>query len=249
MKKVPSYNTRAYRFKKWLMKPWVLYKRRHERHQTGFMQKALELHYYRPAFYRFVAASVTNPHILHEADINADSIVIDIGAYTGDWAKHLLDRYNPTVYAFEPNPNIFQVLERKKKHYPKLNPHPYGLGSRNEILPMSMADLGSSFFEHDEKSPDTPWREAEIKSVRDVWKALDFQDVDLVKINIEGAEYELLEQMIDSDLMSSVRIFMIQFHEWHPGAYKRRRRIRRALRKTHKLDWDYHFVWEKWTRR
>jgi hypothetical protein len=68
-----------------------------------------------------------------------------------------------------------------------------------------------------------------------------------MKINIEGAEFPLLERMIETELLKQVDCFMIQFHEWHPGAYHRRREIRKALRKSHKLDWDYHFVWEKWS--
>ena len=73
--------------------------------------------------------------------------------------------------------------------------------------------------------------------------------VDLMKINIEGSEFPLLERMIDCDLLGEVRCFLIQFHEWHPGAYRRRRRIQRALAKTHTKVWDYPFIWEKWQRR
>jgi hypothetical protein len=67
-----------------------------------------------------------------------------------------------------------------------------------------------------------------------------------MKINIEGAEFPLLERMIECNLLRKVDCFLIQFHEWHPGAYKRRRKIRKALSESHRLVWDYHFIWEKW---
>ena len=54
--------------------------------------------------------------------------------------------------------------------------------------------------------------------------------------------------MIKADLLNKVDCFMIQFHEWHPGAHRKRQRIREELSKTHRLEWDYTFVWEKWVR-
>ncbi len=50
-------------------------------------------------------------------------------------------------------------------------------------------------------------------------------------------------------MLPDVRLFLIQFHEWLPGAYYRRWKIRSKLRKTHRLKWDYHFVWECWERK
>jgi hypothetical protein len=69
-----------------------------------------------------------------------------------------------------------------------------------------------------------------------------------MKINIEGAEFPLLDRMIKTGLLQNVDCFLIQFHEWHPGAYKKRRHIREALSRTHRLEWDYYFIWEKWVR-
>ena len=62
----------------------------------------------------------------------------------------------------------------------------------------------------------------------------------------DNLQFPLLEKMIEADLLRNVDCFMIQFHEWHPGAYGRRKKIQKELSKTHRLLWDYHFVWEKW---
>jgi FkbM family methyltransferase len=173
---------------------------------------------------------------------------VDIGAYTGEWAQDIIDKYNPTVYAFEPNPNIFKQLLQRAGDNPKLHPLEFGLGDQTASADISMKGLGSSIFAHQGRDDDANWKTVQIKAVDEVWKNMNFTDVDLVKINIEGAEFPLLEKMIESELLTSVRCFMIQFHEWHPKAYSRRKKIRQALSKTHRLDWDYHFIWEKWTR-
>ena len=239
----------AYQLKKLILHPHTLYMRRKEKLQNGFMRAALELHYYRPSFYRYIEAFVANKHILHQAELNESSTVLDIGAYNGEWGQQIMDLYNPTLYAFEPNPNIFKELEKTAANYPKLHPVSYGIGAKTEQLKISMKGMGSSLFAHEGTDEGVQWLNTEIKSVDDVWKELGLKDVDLVKINIEGAEFPLLEKMIEADLLPTVKCFMIQFHEWHPKAYSRRRQIHKMLSKTHTLEWDYYFVWEKWIRK
>lgn len=238
-----------YQIKKALMKPRTFFMRRKERHLTGFIKAALELHYYRPAFYKFIDATAANKHILHEASIDAQSIVLDVGAYTGEWAQHLAERYDPYILAFEPDPQNYATLQKKAAINPKLTPIPYGLGDKDEVVQISISSMGSSIFNNPNAQTTKNTAEAQIHAIDSAWKMLSLSKVDLMKINIEGAEFPLLERMIECDMLKSVDSFMIQFHEWHPGAYHRRRRIRKALSKTHNCVWDYHFVWEKWDRK
>jgi len=215
---------------------------------SGPMKAMLELHYYRPALLEFVGATIYNKHILHEADLRADSVVIDVGAFTGSWAQHMVDRYDPTIFAFEPNPRSFESLVAKAATNPKLHPLQYGLGDEDAEVDFTLNGLGSSMC--DDRSDHTGIEriKVDIAAVDRVWSDLNLGKVDLMKINIEGAEFPLLDKMIRKDLLQNVDCFLIQFHEWHPGAYRKRRRIRRALARTHRLVWDYHFVWEKWVR-
>lgn len=239
----------AYQLKKFALWPRTRWMRHRERHQQGFIKSALELHYYRPAYYEFIAATMMQPDLLTTADLGPGDIVFDVGAYTGEWATAMLDRYPVSVMAFEPNPLIYRQLQEKRPDYPGLQPLQYGLGGANETARISLKGMGSSIYAHAESDADPERVDVTIRAVDEVWRELGYQDVDLLKINIEGAEFPLLERMIETNLLSQVRCLMVQFHEWHPGAYGRRRAIRRALSKTHKMDWDYHFVWEKWTRK
>ena len=235
-----------YQLKKAILYPRKLYMRHKEKLEPGFMRSAMELHYYRPAFYKWLGAINANRLLLHEADINTHSIVLDAGAYTGDWAQEILDRYSPTLYAFEPDPRNYKQLEKKAETAPGLVSYSFGLGAKNETVRMALEYLGSSVFSDTSGKKGVPWAEVEIKDISTVWKSLALDRVDFMKINIEGAEFPLLERMIECNLLKKVDCFLIQFHEWHPGAYKRRRKIRRALGESHRLVWDYHFIWEKW---
>jgi len=235
-----------YQLKKALMYPRKVYMRHKENLEPGFMRSAMELHYYRPAFYKWLRAISANSRLLHEVDIDSDSIVLDAGAYTGEWAQEIMDRYSPTIHAFEPDPRNYKKLEKRTQANSRLIPYKFGLGDKNETVRMTLEHLGSSVFSGPTGKKGVPWAEVEIRDIADTWNALALNRVEFMKINIEGAEFPLLERMIATNLVAKVDCFMIQFHEWHPGAYRRRRNIRKAMSKTHNLVWDYHFVWEKW---
>jgi hypothetical protein len=88
----------------------------------------------------------------------------------------------------------------------------------------------------------------QIRDVVGVLDELGIREVDLLKVNIEGGEYDLFDRLIETDWLRSVRLVSVQFHEWHPKAYRRRRAIRRALARSHTEVWCYSWVWEYWSR-
>lgn len=238
---------KMYELKKKLMYPRTLLMRRKEAHLDGFIKAALELHYYRPSFYKFMEASVVKPDILHDINIDESSVVLDVGAYIGDWARIIYDRYKCKIHAFEPNPQTLpRLFESADGDW---ECHNYGIAGETEELQMSMNGMGSSVYELGNADKNPEYKAIQLRAIDEVWSELEYEDVDLMKINIEGGEFPLLEKMIEANMLPKVRIFMIQFHEWHPGAYVRRWRIRRALRKTHVQRWGYHFVWEYWERK
>jgi hypothetical protein len=63
--------------------------------------------------------------------------------------------------------------------------------------------------------------------------------VDLMKINIEGGEYELLEHLIARGLTKRIRNIQVQFHEdVMAGAAGRMERIQSRLAETHHLTYQ-----------
>ncbi|MDZ7783050.1 MAG: FkbM family methyltransferase [Halioglobus sp.] len=238
-----------YQLKKALMYPRKFYMRRRENLEPGFLRSALELHYYRPAFYDWLRAVNANDALLYEAQLDENSLVLDVGAYIGEWASEIAARYNPRILAFEPDPrNLRQLLPLAENNH-RLTAYTYGLGDKTETLPMALQFLGSTVYADHVTEANQDWADVEIRDIHEVWYSLGLERVDLMKVNIEGAEFPLFERMIETELLDKVDCYLIQFHEWHPGAYGRRRRIRRELAKSHRPEWDYHFIWEKWVRK
>lgn len=243
-----------YTLKKSLLLPYIWYRRRLERNQVGFMRAALELHYYRPTFYRFIAASMENPDIMYEAPLAQGAIALDVGAFHGDWAARVHEKYRARIYAFELDPPSIEFLRRRFADTPDIQCLPYGLAGADDRLELIQRGMGSTLYEPGGSGgqADAGGGDTVAVDVRDIVAVLDelgHAGIDIIKLNIEGAEYEVLERLIAADRLDQIRVYTIQFHEWHPGAHRRRRRIQRALARTHAKVWDYPFVWEQWVRR
>ncbi|MGY3211138.1 FkbM family methyltransferase [Mucilaginibacter sp. HD30] len=69
---------------------------------------------------------------------------------------------------------------------------------------------------------------------------------DLIKINIEGGEYDILLRMIESGLISKIKRLQIQFHELEKDSFNKMNKIREGLLLTHRPINQYEFVWEDW---
>ena len=105
-------------------------------------------------------------------------------------------------------------------------PFEFGLGGSDASVQLALEGPGSTIYASPGASRTT---DAQIRDVVGVLDELSLDDIDLCKVNIEGGEYDLFDRLIEADWLRRIRILLIQFHEWHPKAYTRRRAIRRAL--------------------
>jgi FkbM family methyltransferase len=235
-----------YQLKRALLSPHTAYKRRQARDLDPFSRAILEAQYYRPTMYKFIAATAANPDLLVQADLDESSVVLDVGAYVGEWSEAISSRYGSKIYAFEPVPRAVAQFCARLGDDDNVEIHPYGLAAVDAHAPLALEGPGS-----------TVRREggtfgSAVVQLRDVAAVLDelgVDRIDLCKMNIEGGEYDVFDRLIATGWLPRIDVVSVQFHEWHPKAYARRRAIRRALRRTHDEVWGYPFVWELWRRR
>jgi FkbM family methyltransferase len=174
--------------------------------------------------------------------LSEKSVVVDVGGYMGTWSQQIRDRYNCHIHIFEPVRSYQVEIERRFNGCQKIVMHPYGLSDRTSQT--SIAVRGDASTVLVQRSDET-----EIIELRDVAEALEpmrQRGIDLIKINIEGGEYDLLPRMIETGLAGVCRNIQVQFHPWISHACERRREIQQSLSKTHELTYEYPFVWENW---
>ena len=174
-------------------------------------------------------------------DLDHDSIVFDLGGYQGQWASDIFSRYLCSVYVFEVAPRFAEALEARFRRNERIRVFAHGLGPRTESVDVALDRDGTSVF-----------RTASQTALGRLEMASEFLDrhrierIDLMKINIEGGEYDLLEHFIASGRIRIVRNIQVQFHDFMPRAEERMAAIQAALERTHTLTWQYRFVWENW---
>jgi FkbM family methyltransferase len=174
--------------------------------------------------------------------LDADSIVFDVGGYKGDFAAAVHSRYGCQVHIFEPLQRYYDECVERFAGNPKIVCHRYGLGAADTMLDISENADASSFVAG--RPGDST--KCEIRSVADVTAALGISRIDLLKLNIEGGEFEVLPALLDAVIMERVRFVQVQFHNFVPDAVDRRAEIRRRLGATHDEMWNFEFVWESW---
>lgn len=172
--------------------------------------------------------------------LNENSTVIDAGGFHGNWAAAITEKYNCNILVFEPlSTYANQIRERLKGK--KVLVVQAALSNKDEVVLMAPGGDASSIFIDGENK-----EEVQCVSVEDVMSR--FSEVDLMKINIEGSEYDLLEAMIAYGLHTKVKNIQVQFHRFIEDCAERRDAIQSELAKTHKLTWHYDWIWENWER-
>jgi FkbM family methyltransferase len=174
----------------------------------------------------------------------AGSIVIDVGGFNGDWSFDIVRRYDPTVLIFEPIPDFYMRLLQRFSDYPKVRIFNVGLSEKDGSIAMAVAGDASGAY-----LGSGPTVSVQMRDIAGLLAEEGLGQVDLIKINIEGGEYALLSRMIESGVARNCIHIQVQFHRFIPKATERRATIREELALTHRLVYDYPFVWEGWTRR
>jgi FkbM family methyltransferase len=178
--------------------------------------------------------------------LDRDSVVVDVGGYHGDFAEQMDRKFGSRIFLFEPVPEFFALCCRRFADRPNVRCLNYGLSAAAGRFPITEESDGSSLAKH-ASSASRQW--VEVRRFADVVDALAIERIDLLKVNIEGGEFELLPHLIETGLIRRVRYLQVQFHTFVDAAAARRAHIREQLQRTHELMWDYPFVWESWRSR
>lgn len=182
----------------------------------------------------------------YDYNLNEHSVVIDVGGYEGDFAAEMYSRYLCKIYVFEPVVRYVNYLTNRFQKNKSIAIIPAGLGSKNEELTIHVMDEASSYNRSESIHKKGTEEKIQIKDVADFFKENAIAKIDLIKINIEGAEYDLLDRMIAQNYIVNCVNLQIQFHDFYENFELRYTQIKTELEKTHQLTYSYPFVWENW---
>lgn len=175
----------------------------------------------------------------YEYNLNSASIVMDCGAHKGAFAEGIVNKYKCRVYAFEPVRKWADDLVVKFANHPTVSVFDFGIAAttRKEKFFVN-GDSSSIFNESDEQI------EVQFVDWGGFMLSRMLNNVDLLKLNVEGMEYEILEDIIEMRASRVFKNIQVQFHMNVPDFEARHARIRDSLLRTHELTMDFPFVWE-----
>ncbi len=179
----------------------------------------------------------------YQYPLTPDSIVIDCGGYEGNFAKIIAEKYGCRVHVYEPilehAANILQRFENTPLAN-RIRVLHAGVGSheRKETFGVKGDQTGIACSGNRSE-------EVQIVAIEQVLGLLAGMDrqVDLLKLNIEGMEYEVLEALLDRGLTHRFNNIQVQFHSHIPRAEQRRDYIKNLMMMNHQITWDADWIW------
>lgn len=169
----------------------------------------------------------------YEYDLHPSDLVIDLGAYEGQFAQNIHNKYGCQVICVEPT--------QAANH---LSVYPWATvinaAASVDNIPMKFggAHYWTSLFVSEGDEQTYP--------CFDVLELIVDKEIGLLKCNIEGCEYMVLNRIIDAGLLGNIKYLQIQFHKLNETSVYKRNQIRQALLKTHTEMWCVDFCWESW---
>lgn len=168
--------------------------------------------------------------IRYQYDLKPEDTVIDLGAYQGEWANEIHRRYRCKIIVVEPTEYIngFQHGEIVNKAAAAYNG--------------KMSFGGRAYYTSTMEDSDHEYECFDVNPLIEK-----NQPIALLKINIEGAEYDVMDHIIGSGLHKRIKNIQVQFHEIAGAPYEHwYKEIEKKLSLTHKKNWSYPFCWENW---
>jgi FkbM family methyltransferase len=148
--------------------------------------------------------------------LDANSIVYSFGA--GDnvsWDLAMIERFGVTIHAFDPTPvSIAWVAEQDLP--PQFRFHPMGLAAYDGTLRLARRHEGRFNFRPIAyvAKANADVCEAPVARLTTLMQRLGHERIDLLKMDIEGGEYDVLDDLLTSRI--DVRQLLVEFHHHFP---------------------------------
>jgi FkbM family methyltransferase len=174
--------------------------------------------------------------------LNPASLVVDVGGYTGDWAQRIYSRYSCHIDIYEPHPILSRRAKANFEPNKKVRVFEIGLSNINGMTELFGDDRGASLVKD-------RLRESHIVNIfkaSEIFNRRYESGIDLLKLNVEGAEYKILPDLIKNYDMRKINDILIQFHRNSPDYNSQRDKIWAGLSITHSPVFNYDYIFEHW---
>ena len=159
---------------------------------------------------------------LKEGTIAKDSVVYSFGiGEDASFDLDLIQETGCTVHGFDPTPKSLAWVKQNVQE-DRVLMHPWALGFEDGTLTLWMPDnpnhVSASLVSASGRSKGS--FDAECKSLKSIMEELGHESVDVLKMDIGGAEYGVIEALCAGGTISMVGQLVVEFHHRMEGFTK-----------------------------
>ncbi len=146
--------------------------------------------------------------------LNENSIVYSFGIGEDiSFDNAVIENHNCQVFGFDPTPKSISWINSQKLNK-KFHFYEFGISDKSEIvdffLPNNPQYVSGSII--NQKNVDSVSKvSVEMKSLADIMNELGHKHIDVLKMDIEGAEYSVIENILKNKI--SISQILIEFHD------------------------------------
>lgn len=146
--------------------------------------------------------------------LNEDSIVYSFGIGEDiSFDKALIEKHNCCVFGFDPTPKSMSWVNNQSLPQ-RFYFNAYGIANKSGFtdfyLPKNPEHVSGSIMIQNNINTDDKIT-VEMKSIQDIINELGHSKIDVLKMDIEGAEYDIIENLLDAKIQ--IDQIIIEFHD------------------------------------
>lgn len=131
------------------------------------------------------------------------------------WDKAMVERFGATVYAFDPTPIALDWL--KQQSVPEeIHVIPLGLADSDGCVDFSLPTNHGVSFVMKHVGPQKTSTSCEVRKFSSLIEMLKIPRVDVLKLDIEGAEYGVMNDILNAGI--PIQQLLVEFHHRFYGA-------------------------------
>lgn len=175
--------------------------------------------------------------------IEKNESILVLGGYLGASISEWRRRFDCDVIAFEPIPEYAQQLRLEFRADEKVLIEEFAVSAHEGTVELGIEGETTGRYSNSQAKLNVASKDIS-KVVSEAGGSLK-----VLEMNIEGGEYDNLERLIQTRLISNIPTLLVQFHRYSLKEELRRAQIRSELEKTHNCVFEFLWVWERWDRK
>ncbi len=145
--------------------------------------------------------------------LNNKSIVYSFGVGTDvSFDVGLIEMYNLELYAFDPTPRSIVWVEENRMLPGSFHFKPWGISNVDKLEKFypPLVDTHVSFSIDDIQNSKKQYVEGQVYKLDTIMKKLNHHKIDLLKMDIEGKEYDVLDDLLEQEI--DIGQIAVEFH-------------------------------------